>query len=403
MALFAVITTKAQFVVDPLSLDSIEELKSKEPIEVNFLFSYYEQDGTKSPVTGGIGDEALKDMVGNITLNIPLTNKLKFNFHGGVDMYTSASTDNINNEHGLFTETSASSKDKRVYGDIGIQVDNKKKRYNYGLGVGVSSEYDVKSINYNAFYGKLSKNRNTNYRIKASAFHDFWTLYYPTELRLEEDDNILLSETLRNTYNSVFTIAQDLSPKMKASISLEATFQKGLLSTPFHRVYFIDNKNHDIERLPDNRLKFPIGVYYNIYLNKYLVVKFFYRYYFDDFGVQAHTASIELPIKPVESFAIIPFYRYHTQTSSKYFKQYGYHSVLDQYYTSDFDLGDIQSNRIGAELRYMPYFKVGKISKKNDLTLKKVALRGSKYFRTRENELILKSYIVALELSFRFD
>ena len=72
---------KGQFVVDSLALDTFNQVKENDPIEANFLFSYYEQDGTKSPVTGGIGNEELQDMVGNITLNIPISKKLKFNFH----------------------------------------------------------------------------------------------------------------------------------------------------------------------------------------------------------------------------------------------------------------------------------------------------------------------------------
>lgn len=147
-------------------------------------------------------------------------------------------------------------------------------------------------------------------------------------------------------------------------------------------------------------MKLPIGLDYNFYVNKYVVLKLFYRYYFD---VKAHTASIELPIRPTQKIAFIPFYRYHTQTEAKYFKQFGYHMVGDEYYTSDFDLGNIKTNRVGIELRYSPFIKIGKISKKKNLTLKKIALRGSKYFRTRERELILKSYLVSLEVSFRFD
>ncbi len=394
---------EAQFVVDSTALDTLVQLKEKDPIEASFLFSYYEQDGTKSPVTGGIGDEELNDMVGNVSLNIPINDTVKFNFLAGIDMYSSASTDNINNEYGLYTETSASAKDKRTYGNIGIEIKNDKRRLKYGGGIGASAEYDVISFNYNAFYSKLSKNRNTLYYVKVSAYHDFWNLIYPTELRWMDDEGSLLSESTRNTFNGNITLTQDLNSRMKASISLETIYQKGLLSTPFHRVYFNDANTHDIERLPSNKLKIPIGLYYNVYINKYFVLKLFYRYYSDDFDVKAHTASIELPIRPTQSFAFIPFYRYHTQSEAKYFKPFGHHSVNDEYYTSDFDLSNIETNRVGLELRYSPFVRLCKFSKKKDLTLKKIGLRGSKYFRTRNSELILKSYLVSLEVSFRFD
>ena len=392
------------FVVDSLALDTIKQIKEEKPIEASFLFSYYEQDGTKSPVTGGIGDEELNDIVGNISLNIPINDRVDFSFLGGMDVYSSASTDNINNEHGLYTESSASAKDSRTYGQLGIKKINEKKRFDFGAGVGASSEYDVLSFNYNAFIGRTSKNNNTRYFLKGSVYHDFWSLIYPTELRWKESaGQELLTESTRNTYNGLFKIEQDISPRMNASFTAEATIQKGLLSTPFHRVYFNDAFEHDIERLPNNRLKIPLGLRVNYYINKYMVLRLFYRYYFDDFEIQAHTSSIELPIKPSRSFTVAPFYRYHTQTAAKYFKQFGFHSINDDYYTSDFDLGDIESNRVGLELRFarFPVQKGGGKGKR--LVLKNITIRGSKYYRERQQELILKSFIVGLQLSFRIE
>lgn len=403
------------FIADSLAIDTIAQIAAVKPIEADFLFSYYEQDGTKSPVTGGIGDEALKDRVGQISLNIPINNKLEINFSGGVDMYSSASTDKINNEHGLFTETSASSKDTRVYGNLGVQFNNDKRRTTYGVGIGVSNEYDVASYSLNASISKLSKNRNTLFYAKSSAYYDKWKLIYPSELRWkynrsgsidenpEEEDGGDGGSDIRNTVNGLFSIEQDISPRMNASFTVEATYQAGLLSTPFHRVYFNDSFEHDVEKLPNHRLKIPLGARLNYYVSKFLVVRLFYRYYFDDFEIQAHTAGIELPIKPVPFFTISPFYRFHTQTASKYFNQYGLHSMSEDYYTSDYDLSNIESNRIGLELRYsLPSAKV-KERKRKSLGLKKIALRGSKYFREQDGELILKSFIIALQLSLRID
>ena len=325
------------FIVDSLAIDTIKEIKEVKPIEANFLFSYYEQDGTKSPVTGGIGDEALNDMVGDLSLNIPINNKLAVLFSGGVDIYTSASTDNINNEHGLYTESSASKRDTRVSGNLGVLFSDEKHRTSYGVGFGTSQEYDVSSYSLNASFSKLSKNRNTLFYAKSSFYNDKWKLYYPSELRWkynklkenEEDENPEDEDEegesdggskTRNTANGSITVEQDINPRLNASITLEATYQSGLLSTPFHRIYFIDFSKHDIERLPDHRLKIPIGLHLNYYVNKYMVVRFFYRYYFDDFDIKANSAGIEIPIKPFRNFMLAPFYRFHSQTASKYFE-----------------------------------------------------------------------------------
>jgi hypothetical protein len=54
-------------------------------------------------------------------------------------------------------------------------------------------------------------------------------------------------------------------------------------------------------------------------------------------GIQAHTASIELPIKISSSFTAYPMFRYYTQTASDYFAPMKT-SFNGKYYTSDYDL-----------------------------------------------------------------
>ena len=105
--------------------DSIEtntyQKKLKET-EVNFLYSYYEQDGDHSPVLGGTGTEYLTDQVGKIIVNIPVKENT-ISFSAGIDHYTSASTDNINPA----SISSASVVDDRIYFSGNYSVENKKK------------------------------------------------------------------------------------------------------------------------------------------------------------------------------------------------------------------------------------------------------------------------------------
>ena len=61
-------------------------------IEVNFIASYYEQDGNHSPVTGGIGTESLTNMAPTLSIKVPLDSFRTLNVDGGVDFYSSASS-----------------------------------------------------------------------------------------------------------------------------------------------------------------------------------------------------------------------------------------------------------------------------------------------------------------------
>jgi hypothetical protein len=112
--------------------------------------------------------------------------------------------------------------------------------------------------------------------------------------------------------------------------------------------------SHTIENLPESRIKIPIGLRVNYFLGDRYIVRTFYRYYIDDWGLKAHTAEVEVPIKITPFFSLSPFYRYYQQTAVKYFAPYQQHNLSETYYTSDFDLSELNSSMLGMGLRYAP-------------------------------------------------
>jgi len=87
----------------------------------------------------------------------------------------------------------------------------------------------------------------------------------------------------------------------------------------------------DIERLPDARTKIALGGRLNWYLSERFVLRTSYRYYFDDWGINSHTATVELPIKLSDKFTIYPSYRYYNQTAADYFAPYEAHLSTDEF------------------------------------------------------------------------
>ena len=67
-----------------------------ESTEVDFLASYYVQDGSRSSVSGGIGSEKLTDVASNITVAMPLNDDDVLTVDIGISAYSSASSSNIN-------------------------------------------------------------------------------------------------------------------------------------------------------------------------------------------------------------------------------------------------------------------------------------------------------------------
>ena len=79
-------------------VDSVKVYKKRvlESTEVELLMSLYNQDGSHSPVNGGIGTEKLVDGTPTIVISTPLNDNDVLTIDAGISAYTSASSSNIN-------------------------------------------------------------------------------------------------------------------------------------------------------------------------------------------------------------------------------------------------------------------------------------------------------------------
>jgi len=390
LILFLVGMMSATYAQDEQNLETKSDVEPK-GAEIDFLFNYYNQDGNNAAVTGGRGTEELNNVAPSVIFNIPLdsTKTLVTNF--GFDKYSSASTDRIDNN-----VSSASSSDTRVYFNASYKKKNPYRKETYTYKVGISSEFDYLSTSFGLGWAKESKNGNRELNVNGTVYLDTWTLIYPAEMRNGQE---LLANDKRQSYNFSVNLAQVLTKRLQGSLSAEYVLQTGLLSTPFHRVYFndgIDNpifKSHDIERLPDSRTKIPLGVRLNYYLNDLIILRSYYRFYWDDWGVQSHTASLEAPIKITDKFTLFPTYRYYTQTAADYF--YPKEEALStfEFYTSDYDLSNYDAHQYGMGVQYKDIFTSARVL---SFGLKTINLRFSQYDRSDG----LNAFIVTLGTTF---
>lgn len=386
-----------------------------ETTEVDLLSSYYSQDGDNAAVSGGIGTEELTDVTGTIIVSIPLNDDNVLTIDAGVSAYTSASSSNV----GPFDDgpadpfqasSGASSND--VWGNFTASYSHSSEDRNdiWSARLSVSAEYDYFSIGAGGSYAKLFNEKNTEISVNANVYIDTWNAIYPTELRPFREGGDGLNNSLfsintitgntnyaprfevfadegRNSYSLGFGLSQILHKKVQGSLALDLVRQTGLLSTPFQRVYFgdvadsfIDNFQlaDAIEILPDSRFKIALGGRLNWYVNEMVAVRTFYRYYFDDWGINSHTASIEVPIKIADKFTLYPSYRFYNQTAADYFSPYEEGVSTDTYYTSDFDLSEYAANQFGFGVSYTDIFSKAHIWK---FGLKSIDLKFYQYDR----------------------
>jgi hypothetical protein len=393
--------------------------------EVNLVSSYYNQTADKSSVMGGRTDSK---GIGDVT---DLANGIDIKFVGwdgqkrknsitaglGIDYHTAASQAYVDsNGHARNYGT-------RIYPTIDWTIENEQKGKEFGLGAYYSAEHNYyHSIGLNTSLSKKNR-RNGEFSVKLTGFFDQIKMIRPSEFIPVDSvksvpgvDSIiyittasgrtealsyntgqtvgsssasLIPSRARDTYTASFSFTQVINTRMQGSISMDLVYQSGYLGLPFHRVYLNTGKD-TIENLPSQRFKLPIGLRLNYFLGDRIVLRSYYRFYVDNWGMVSHTASLEVPIKITPFFSISPFYRYYVQTGVNYFAPYEKHTTSDQYYTSNYALASFSSQFFGTGLRIAP--PNGVWGKLNTLEI-----RYGHYAQTTD----LTSNIVSLNLKFK--
>ena len=263
--LLAVLSISGQL----LAQDTTATYKKRvlENTEVDFLASYYSQDGSNAAVTGGLGAEELTDFAPTIVVSIPMNADDVLAIDASISAYTSASSSNINPFDAstpadpFVASSGASASD--LWGNVTASYSHSADDRNsiWTGKLSVSTEYDYFSIGAGGSYTKLWNEKNTELSVSGNVYLDTWKIIYPYELRyFQEGERGLdsqffsgytitgnenyapnfseLGEKGRNSYSLGLNFSQIITERLQGSLAIDAVLQQGLLSTPFQRVYF---------------------------------------------------------------------------------------------------------------------------------------------------------------------
>jgi Protein of unknown function (DUF3570) len=365
--------------------------------EVDIVSAYYSQDGNNSAVTGGIGSEKLTDYTNSIEVKMLTYDKKQrknqFRVEFGIDHYTSASSDQINPK----TISSASTDDTRLYPSVAWSRENEKKGTSVGIVASHSREADYFSYGLGINFSKTSANKNRELDISLQSFFDHWKVILPEELRPTnygtgaKNDQRPVDREPRNSYSASLNLSQVINKRLQLSLIAEPTYQEGLLATKFHRVYFVDGTLKS-ENLPGRRFKLPIGMRANYFIGDHVIIRSLYRFFKDDWGMQAHTIEMESTLKFSSFLSVTPFYRFHTQTAIDHFAPFEQHQATQSYYSSDYDMSALNSHFYGAGFRLSPPKGVLGIKNWNV-----IELRYGHYNRTTR----LESDVISMHVKFK--
>jgi len=214
-------------------------------------------------------------------------------------------------------------------------------------------------------------------------------LTYVNGQAVSSSSKTVIPSKARDTYTASFSFAQVINRRMQGSVALDLVYQSGYLGLPFHRV-FLNTGKDTLENLPSQRFKVPIGFRLNYFLGDNVIIRTYYRFYADTWGMISNTANIEIPIKFSPFCSIAPFYRYYVQTAVNYFAPYEKHLITDKYYTSNYALAGFTSQTFGAGFRVAP--PKGVIGH-----LKVLEIRYAHYMQTTD----LRANNISMDLTFK--
>jgi hypothetical protein len=379
-----------QVTINPYAIKRI----TKSAIEL--VYSQYIGNGDHSAITGGTGTEKLIVYESELILNHQIDSLRSYWIDAGVDVITSASMDNID-----FVVSSASRVSERGYITTGYETILKKNR-NITIGGNGYLSFESAYLSFGAALSIdcISKDKSYEFSAELQGFFDDmrWgrlngerplQLVYPVELRNQE----WFTNYRRNSYNLSLSFTQTINKKMILALLPGISYQQGLLSTPYHRVYFNDS-SEKVEKLPGKRWLLPIGIQFNSFILSRYILNAYYRFYHDDFGITAHTFEVELTAKLSLKFSLTPSFRFYTQNGSSYFKPYKELDPEQSFYTSNYALSSFNSYETGIAARIAVFAR-----QKSKVYFDGIGVRYSYYRRTDG----LHAHLVSLVLDLNSD
>jgi len=306
-----------------------------------FLLNFYDQSGNSGKqVYDNSGNEDVTVFEPMLFVVANVDEETNVNAQFVLDAWTAAS------DTALDGNTGASGAGKegqtRVSGNLGYKKGNDLN--NWSTRIGVSTEYDYRSLNFGGTLVRSYAEDNFTLAITPQLFLDQakafdFTNYQTTDFQ----DRVIYSLDVSGT--QLLTV-RDLLQGSVTYIGMN-----GYLNNISSTVRVLDNTSDPFQRqaeqLPSSRSRLALSTKWVHGFNETTAMHVNYRYYTDDWKIKAHSpeVGIRFALFDGESF-LMPTFRYHTQTAAKFYQDFFPTSFALM--TSDSDLSKFHSERLGV-------------------------------------------------------
>jgi hypothetical protein len=305
------------------------------------IFNLYKQDSDGGNQIYGVNKtEDVKVLEPMLFVDYQIDKETNINAHFVFDAWSAASDTEIDGNTGASGEGIGNQ--ARTSGRFGYAKD--KKTWAWSSALGVSNEYDYRSLNFGGSVEGRFAQENFVVSLSPQVYLD-----------QAKDFDLQTAKTTEFKGRSIWSM--DLSASQLLSrldiIQFGYTFihMNGMMNNISNTVKVNSNPYGDQfsrmeERMPDKRKRHAFSSKWVHGFSEEKAMHVSYRYYSDDWKVKAHTAELgfRFSLDDDETF-IMPSYRYYSQEKAEFF---GSEFATPQAsMTSDSDLNNFESHRLG--------------------------------------------------------
>lgn len=150
-------------------------------------------------------------------------------------------------------------------------------------------------------------------------------------------------------------VSQVITRNMLASVNYEVVTDEGFLNNPYRSVRYLDagggGFSYQPERYPNTRTSNAVGVRSRYFLPYRAALSGGYRFFTDDWGIDAHTGDVGYT-HPVGAFNFEIGYRYYTQSSADFYSDLFPYVDAQNFLARDKELSSFDSHTAKIGVSY---------------------------------------------------
>ena len=322
-------------------------------ITADYKFARYTEDQvTSSRVLSG-SNERYEIDIHQVSLGFPVTERIKLDFEVAHETMTGATPYRIEPEQNtdklLLVMTQATIDEARTdaLGKATLLFD----RGSASLSSGVSVENDYLAFNGGLEGERAFNEKNTTLSGGLGFSVDRITPTDAEQFQRDDEEN-------KQTGSLFVGLAQVLGRNAAIQSTLQYQLANGFLDDPYKTAWIDDIGTPVPDSRPDMRHQLSWLTRYRQHIGFLRgTLHADYRFYYDDWSINAHTFEVSWYQMLWQSFRLIPSVRYYSQSQSDFYAPYYRSERSDGLYSSDYRLSPFGALtwRVKGEMRFQLY------------------------------------------------